>query len=370
MNVEEISLRLKNERQETGGFISDEILLRMIAGELEVDVQDNECEHSSMPMAGLVPNLNNVTVTGWVVGIFEPRIFEGRKKGKMASMLIADSTQMLRVVLWNDKTALIGTETIKTGQLVRFSHCYTKEDRFGKTELHAGERCEIEIAAPDSKSGRFLGISQYLVKMNQVQRAPNNTRICVEGIIREVFPSSEFERKDGSLGRIMKLTLGDETGLVPVVTWNQKAEKLEGAVKKDLQLRILNGKTRITSLRNVEIHVDSESLAEVFSYTCEYSRISDLKDGESHVNVRGEIASIPVLKEVTTFRGEQVSLATFELKDGTGKILISAWRKHATAANTLKAGDKIELRDLYVKKGLHEELELATREDSSISVRS
>ena len=54
--------------------------------------------------------------------------------------MIADKEGILRVVLWNEKAELVEKGELKAGQAVRLLHGYTREDRYGKTELHLGQQ--------------------------------------------------------------------------------------------------------------------------------------------------------------------------------------------------------------------------------------
>jgi len=118
----------------------------------------------------------------------------------------------------------------------------------------------------------------------------------------------------------------------------------------------------------LEIHVSSGTYVEPVTTEEELSRIVDLKEGLKHVNVKGEIATKPMFRNVKTSRGENVKLAVFELKDETGKIWVSAWRRHADSIRKLKVGDKVILRNVYVKKGFGDQLELSTRKTTLIKV--
>ena len=92
-----------------------------------------------------------------------------------------------------------------------------------------------------------------------------------------------------------------------------------------------------------------------------------MKEDLKHVNVKGVIVTRPVLRNVKTSKGELVKLAVFELKDETGKTWVSVWRKHADTANNLKAGDKVIIKNAYAKKGFADQLELSTRNATSMT---
>jgi ssDNA-binding replication factor A large subunit len=82
--------------------------------------------------------------------------------------------------------------------------------------------------------------------------------------------------------------------------------------------------------------------------------------------LEGEVATKPMLRDVKTSKGENVKLAVFEIKDETGNIWVSAWRKNAEKAAKLKVGEKIAIKNAYVKKGFGDQLEISTTNTTSI----
>jgi DNA polymerase III alpha subunit len=58
----------------------------------------------------------------------------------------------------------------------------------------------------------------------------------------------------------MRFTLADETGEIPVVVWNEKAEELEKNLKINANLQLVNAKVKENANGKLEAHVDS--------YTC------------------------------------------------------------------------------------------------------
>jgi DNA polymerase III alpha subunit len=66
-----------------------------------------------------------------------------------------------------------------------------------------------------------------------------------------------------STGTVMRLTLTDETGEIPVVMWNEKAEELEKTLKTNSKLQLVNAKVKSTSTGEHEIHVGSSTYVNV-----------------------------------------------------------------------------------------------------------
>jgi hypothetical protein len=363
---EDLLERLERERRKTSGFISDKSLLRMIAADFGVEVSVKTIT-PALSIRDLVPGLSDVTVVGRVVAVFAPKTFGPEKGGKVASLLIADKNDTLRVVLWDDKTDIVGCGEVKVGQIVRFSHCYTKEDRGGRVESHVGEKGEIEINPQDAEGKDYPTISRFTTKIGELTQAHKNKRVNTTGTVKELFAASAFKREDSSSGRVMRFTLADETGERPVVVWNERVDELEKTLKKGTRLQIVNAKVKKAVGEGLEVHVDAGTYVEALAPNENFLKTADLKEGLNRVDVEGEVVTSPMVRSIKTSKGELVQLAVFELKDEAGRVWVSAWRRHADFVKNLKTGDKIIIRNAYVKRGFGDQVELSTRNTTSIT---
>ena len=362
---EQIEGRLTKEKKKTNGLISDEILLRMIAAEFGVQLSINGRSPLELSMTCLVPGLNDVSAVGRVVAIYKPKTFTGHKNGKFASFFIADKSRLLRVVFWNSKANLLESGEVKVGEIVRVSHGYTKEGREG-IELHVGEKSKVEASPRDVKEGDFPTVSNFMTQIRNIGQKHKNKRVNIAGTVEKLFKTFTFERQDSTIGKVMRLTLEDETGETSVVAWNEKADELEVLLKEGIAVRLVNAKVKITELGNVEIHADAGTYAETFQPCEEYRKVASLEEGLTQVNVNGMVVAKPTLKEIKTAKQELVNLATFQIEDETGRIWISAWRQHALKVINLKTGDKIAVKNAYIRKGFSDRLEISTRDSTSI----
>jgi replication factor A1 len=367
---EELMKRLEREKEKTAGFISDKSLLRMIAAEFGIEISHEEFLAPTLLIEDLVPNLNDVSVVGRVVAVFPSKTFNTEEGGKFASLLVADKSGILRVVMWNDKTSLIDSGLLKVGQIIRFSHGYTRENRSGKVELHIGEKGDIQINPLDVNAKDYPDISKFAIRIKEITKAYTNKNLHLIGTVKEVFPIATFKRKDSSSGKVRRFILSDDTGELPVVVWNEKVDELEKKLRKGVKLQIVNAKAKKAANEGLEIHVDTGTYIEVLASAPEFFKIANLKDALNHVNVEGEVATKPMLRNVKASESEIVKLAVFELEDETGKIWVSAWRKHAETASNLKVGDKITIKNAYVKRGFGDQLEISTRSTTSIEIFS
>ena len=364
---EQILERLDREKTKTGSFISDDVLLRMIAAEFGVEVS-KEARTPTLSMRDLIPSLNDVTVVGRVVAVFPSKTFEANKSGKVASLLIVDENSILRIVLWNDKTEVVESGKVKVGHIIRFSHGYTKEDYSGRVELHVRKRSEIEINPKDVEAKDYPTISKFVTKIGEITQSHKNKRANITGTVKKLFPISTFTRRDSTSGKVMRFIFVDETGEIPVVVWNEKVDELEETLRKDAKLQLVNAKVKKTISTGLEIHVNFQTYVETIKSTERFSKIAALREGLKHVNVKGAVATKQMLRNVKTSKAELAKLAVFEMKDETGKIWVSAWRKHADTVSNLKVGDKIIIKNAYAKKGFGEQLEISTRSKTIITI--
>ncbi|MCS7115487.1 MAG: OB-fold nucleic acid binding domain-containing protein [Nitrososphaerota archaeon] len=365
LSREEIMKMLESEKRKTGGYISDEILLQMIAARLGVEVS-GEAAKPKLLIGNLVPGLNDVTIVGRVIAVFSAKPSKNSKGVKVTSVLVADKSGILRVVLWNDKAAFVESGRLKAGQLVRFHHGYTREDFGGKVELHVGEKGEVEVSPQDVEPEEYPTIEGFSTKIGEVTSAYKNKRIHILGKVEDFFPPSTFKRQDLRIGKVMRFILTDETGKIPVVVWNDKVDEIERFIKKGERLHIVNAKVKKAANGGLEAHADSRTYIGFLKPADRLLKINHLKEGLRNVNVQGRVVVKPSLREVKTSRGEPVKLAVFEIEDETGKIWVSAWRKNAEKVVNLKVGDKIVVKNAHVKKGFGDQLEISAGNATSI----
>jgi ssDNA-binding replication factor A large subunit len=247
-------------KYKTGGLIAEDTLLRLIAARYGVEIIQNRLYHR-LSISHLVPGLNDVTITGRVLAVYPSRTFEGKRSGKFAKLIIADKDAVLRVVLWNAKVDLIESGELKAGQIVRFSHGYTREGHKGKAELHLGSKSQIEVEPQNVKADEYPFIRRFATKISEITSARKTVHLV--GTVKTVFPASTFTRNDASTGMVLRLMLADETGEIPVVFWNEKAKELEKAVKVNANLRLVNARVKETSNGGLEVHVNSYTYVEV-----------------------------------------------------------------------------------------------------------
>lgn len=249
--------KLRVEKDKSGGLIAEATLLRLIAAEYEVEIPSEAVYDSKLHIRHLMPELNDVAVSGRVVAVYPVITFGGKRPGKYASLVIVDADGVLRVMLWNDKADWVESGFLKTGQVARFSHGYTRADRNGKVELHLGDKSEVEVNPQDLEAEDFPDIGRFATKIKEIREVQGSVNLV--GVVQRVFPSSTFMRQDSSAGKVLRFTLADDSGEVTVVVWNEKADELEPQLRRNMMVELVNGMVRAAANGGFEVHVGSSA---------------------------------------------------------------------------------------------------------------
>jgi ssDNA-binding replication factor A large subunit len=170
--------------------------------------------------------------------------------------MIVDNDGVLRAVLWNKKAELVEGGELKAGQAVRLMHGYTKEDRYGKVELHLGERSQIEVERPE-KASQYPTIEKFAAKIRSLNETSGSVNLC--GTVKQVLGSSTFKRSDDTEGTVMRFVLADDSGEITAVAWNEKATELEKTLKANASLQLVNARVKEGMKGGLEVHVDSST---------------------------------------------------------------------------------------------------------------
>jgi replication factor A1 len=361
------------------GYFLDEVAARIVASELGVEIpREEEPFKSEISVVDLVSGLNDVTLTARVIEVYPIQTFikQDLIEGKVARLLLADKSGTLKLVLWNDKISLMEAGKIRRGNIIRVLHGYVREGFDGKLELHLGQRGDIQVSPVDVVESDYPPIDHFIDKIGNLTQ--KNKRASVLGLVNDVYPMSEFNRKDGTTGKVRRLRLGDETGEVSLVFWNEKVDEL-GEVKTGAQLRIMNARIKTQPDDRIELHIEnatqfeksvSQALPPSNTSSEATRKIADLKEEGGPFTIEATVATPPNVREVTTAQKEKVLLASFELADGTEKIGMSLWRKHAKIGKELSVGTRIKIKNVYAKKGFSNLLELVSRTSTTIEIVS
>ena len=121
------------------------------------------------------------------------------------------------------------------------------------------------------------------------------------GKITNVFEINEFQRKDGSDGKVASFIIGDETGRIRVVLWNDQTDMIKD-LKPDTVVKIKNAYARQNN-NNLEVHLSNKSeliinppdekIEEIAQrQEAKRKKIEELSESDANVELLGTIVQI------------------------------------------------------------------------------
>lgn len=179
------------------------------------NIQLGDHQTGVVPLEDVEPTLSTATVRGLILSISDPTMFErdDGSTGTVCNLLLGGPTGHLRVTLWGEAVDVINNLEIK--QAIRIDNGSIQE-RDGHTELHVNSPTKVEHIA------ERVDYSPQTTAIESVN--PDDTVNLVGGVI-DTYEVNEFEKDDGSEGRVQNILIEDETDTILVELWGEAVEK-------------------------------------------------------------------------------------------------------------------------------------------------
>ena len=353
---EDIQLMIEQKRREVGGLLTNEGAAYIVASELGVSVYGEGPLRTEIGIRDLVPRANDISINGRVILVYPVQTFSRLNKttGKLARMIIADSTGTLSVVLWDDKADLL--KQITQNQIVRILHGYVRESLDGKPELHIGVRGDVLISPANVNPEHFPEVKEFFKKIDELNE--DEKYVNVVALVSRVFPVATFQKETG-IGKVSRLELSDDTGRVMAVLWNEKAD-IAKEVKRGDCLQIMGAKVKRGLQDNLEIHVErgaqvsilAEKPPQISLPAIKPAQIAKLKPGMADVDILARVVSIGSVREFRRPTKEVGHVATLIIKDATGSTRLTLWNEKTDVIERIRLGDIVLVESAYTKPGL------------------
>ena len=208
-----------------------------------------------------------------------------------------------------------------------------------KVALMAG-LCDGRTAA--MLVARDLGSSEILTKIGSIR--PEMGNVSFAGRVISISEIREFSRSDGSMGRVVNMTLADETGSVRLALWDENVELVRsGELKIDQCLKVRGlaregyAGTEVSLSRGgglEEVDLDIRPRQEAY-------KIAELKADMGDVSLLGMVVDPGEVREFLRKDGRAGRVRTVVLGDETGKIRLTLWDDQA--AMPLENGESLEV---------------------------
>ncbi|MDR3223766.1 MAG: replication protein A [Methanobrevibacter sp.] len=324
--------------------------------------------------------MKNVNLLGIVTKIHDTISFERADgtTGYVKSIEIKDDTADIRVTLWNDDTKL----DLNKGEIIEVKGVNIEFDEYSPSGYKVNTNWNSRIVKDPSGDTALINVlNEYKnqlgpVKIEQVQDyEEDGVEVDVLGRIINVNDPREFQREDGSPGIVRSGDLADETGVVKVSFWDDKANSnlLPGT-----PVLIENAKTRL-GLFSVELNVgktsrviqckesdveDLPSFSELEDKIYTTKKVEDLDEDDNYVRLIARIFDIQEPNEFERQDGKIGLVRSIDLADETGSIKASFWDDKAEIAYEI--GDPIKIENPRITFR-NDQLELSVGSNSKVS---
>ena len=205
--------------------------------------------------------------------------------------------------------------------------------------------------------------------------------VTVSGRVIMVNSPKTYTRTDLTKGKFARLLIADKSGTLKLILWDNKTDLVEaGKVEQGQIIKVSHGYVREGLDGKLELHVGLRGNVQIsppdavegeyppITRFVEKLKVAEIKEEGGPVIIEGAITTPPIIREVVTSRNEKVTVASFELRDKTGEIKVSAWRRMAEVVKDLSVGTRIKIKNAYVRRSFADQLELTSRSFTSIEV--
>jgi len=246
---EAINEMINKKVKQLSGLITKEGAARIVANELGVPLFNNFS--GKLKIKNILSGMRDVETVGIVKQNFGVKPFTTQnREGKLASLIIADETGAIRVVLWNDIAEQ--ASKIKIGDTIKIKAGYVRDNNNSK-EIHLNERSKLIINPPDEK----VEEAKYEVKRKTISELTENDRdvelkativqafeprfyyVCPEcGKKLSLSEAGMVCEQHGKIkpqeAYVINLLIDDGTGIIRMVCFKEQVLKLLNKSEEDL----------------------------------------------------------------------------------------------------------------------------------------
>ncbi|HIE31604.1 MAG TPA: replication factor A [Methanosarcinales archaeon] len=363
VTLDDFMAKIEEKVATMGGLCDEETAALLVAQELGVD--------SPAIRIRDITSGDNVSFGCKVISVSGVREFsrDDGSIGRVANITVGDETGTLRVSLWDELVDVVKRGGIEAGQHLQISG-YARDGYGGGVEVSVGRTGHIEVVEPMHE----INVDERWDSIADLQRPEYNAiDVNVVGQVLHIGDLRTFVRKGklDSTGRVGSITIGDETGKIRVVLWDDRADLMEDLNAGDC-IEITGGYTRENNYDGAtEIHIGDHGRIEKTEKRVDYvenvTQLSDIGIDET-CTVVGYVTGLEETKEITRSDGNVSKVLNIHISDETGsnRVRVALWGNHADMP--IDIGDKIQIIDCYVKSGWSGGVELSVGWKSSIRV--
>ncbi len=237
----------------------------------------------------------------------------------------------------------------KLGDIISKDDFIKKVDE--KVEQMSG-LCDTRTAA--MLVAHDLGVSDTGKSVQKIgDITPESGNVGFVAKVMSVFPAKEFNRNDGTVGRVANLMVADETGSIRITLWDDRADLVKNGEIEIGQVFQISGYVK-EGYSGIEVNVGNNGVLSQTEEDIEASlsttEIGDVKDGMGDLNIKGRILDISDIKTFNRKDGTTGRVGNITIGDETGKIRVTLWDETTDITAELNIDDSVEIINGYARE--------------------
>lgn len=332
---------------------------RIIKGDFDVPEVTQD-----FTLIGEVSKSTNVSIKGIVSKLQDIKKFIRKtdgNEGRLRNFDVKDTTGEIRVTLWGNDANL----PINKGDIIKIIGGDVRYDDYTQSGYSMNTNFNTQITInPENLSIEELDELNAL-KEELRQRTPigevefideDGIEVDIMGRILSVDEVREFQRDDGTVGRVLSMTFADESGKVRLSLWNERADE---SYEVGDAYQIENARTRL-GWNSVDLNIgggarliklSEEQASAMFipelstleKALYDYKKIEEIDEDDQDVIIIGRVIELNDVRNFERDNGDTGSVRNIEIADETGSIRVVLWNDDAN--REFEIGQPIKLQN-------------------------
>ncbi|WP_406660285.1 OB-fold nucleic acid binding domain-containing protein [Methanolobus sp. ZRKC3] len=199
-----------------------------------------------------------------------------------------------------------------------------------------------------------LGVSDTGSSVQKIADiTPESGNVGFIAKVMSVFPAKEFNRNDGTVGRVANLMVADETGSIRLTLWDERADLIKNSEIEIGQVFQISGYVK-EGYSGIEVNVGNNGVLSQIDEDIEASiastKIGEIKDGMGDINIKGKVLDISDVKTFNRKDGTTGKVANITVGDDSGKIRVTLWDETTEMTTKLQIDDSVEIINGYARE--------------------
>lgn len=216
-----------------------------------------------------------------------------------------------------------------------------------------GGLCDYETAA--KLVAHDLGVNPEVEFKDVGDIELQDEYVSFVGKVVQTGDVHEFNRDDGTVGRVANVRLADDTGEVRMALWDELADMVKvGELERGEVLRVDGAKVKEGFDGGVEVSVTGGTSLERDDSEIEIEEtfvpIEKLEPGLGAVHVRARVLDASDVRTFQRDDGSEGRVASLRLGDETGKTELTLWGDNTEEVENYEPGDTVEVKYGYTKE--------------------